>query len=67
MSYIPLIVLFIAFIFYYIVRFYLNKYKNLKLPLVPERYHDDLYLTLIQATTIIVGIIIGYGIVIILF
>lgn len=64
---IPFTILFIASIFYYIGRFYLAKYKDLQLPLIPERYHDDLYLTLIQAIVTIIGLIIGYGVVIILF
>lgn len=65
MNYVPLIVVAIAFIFYYIARFYLNKYKDLKLPLVLERYHDNPRLTVIQAVIIIIGIIIGYVIVLI--
>ena len=59
--------MFIAFAFYYLVRFYLNKYKNFKLPILMERYHDDLYLTYIQAAIMIIGIIIGYGVVLFLF
>lgn len=66
MNYVPLIVFFIACIFYYSVRFYLNKYKHLNLPLIPERYHDDLPLTLIQMAITIAGIIVGYIFVIIL-
>jgi len=66
-NYAVLIVMFIAFIFYYLVRFYLNKYKNFKLPLVMERYHDNPYLTFIQAIIIIIGIIIGYSITVYLF
>lgn len=66
-NYAIFIVFFIAFAFYYIVRFYLNKYKNFKLPFWLERYHDDIYLTLIQAVIIIIGIIIGYGVVLFLF
>lgn len=66
-NYAVFVVISIAFIFYYLVRFYLNKYKNFKLPFVMERYHDDPYLTFIQAIIIIIGIIIGYGVTLCLF
>ena len=66
MSYGILTVFFIACIFYYSVRFYLNKYKNFKIPLLPERYHDDLPLTYIQLAMTVVGILVGYTFVMVL-
>lgn len=60
MNYAVLIVLFIAFVFYYLVRFYLNKFKNLDLPILMERYHDNPAMTIIQAALMMISLLVGY-------
>lgn len=55
-----LIFLFIAFVFYYLVRYYLNKCSNFKLPILMERYHDDPFLNLVQGVLMVISLLVGY-------
>jgi hypothetical protein len=50
----------IGYAFYCVVRWYLNKYKGYNLPLMFERYYDDLKRTYMQLLIFMIGIIIGY-------
>lgn len=50
------------FIFYFMLRYILKRFKGYKLPILFERYHDDPFKTFLQPLILIVGFFIGFTI-----